>query len=140
MTHFQIHFSVRWSELDPNYHVRHTQFSNYASETRIAFFVNCGLMPNYLQEHNIGPILFHEEIFYYNEVTLGDTVTVNCLVTATSENASKVKIRNEIFSTSGKKAAMVNSTTMWLDLTNRKIVKPPAQVAEVFTQLLSSAV
>jgi acyl-CoA thioester hydrolase len=138
MTHFQSQFAVRWSDLDPNYHVRHTQFSSYASETRIAFFVNSGLMPTYLQEHNVGPILFHEEIFYYNEVSLGDTVTVNCLVTSISENASKVKICNEIFSSSGKKSAVINSTTMWLDLTQRKIVKPPAKVVEVFNQLLSN--
>lgn len=136
MTHFQSKFCIGWSDLDPNYHVHHTVFTKYASETRIAFFVKSGLLPDYLKEHNIGPILFREEIKYYNEVNLGEEITVNCLVTSMPPNASKVNIRNDILKSNQKKAAIINSTTMWLDLKSRKIVQPPPKVSQAFQKLM----
>ena len=135
MMQFDSKFNVLWADLDPNNHVHHTVFSKYASETRIAFFVRSGLLPDYLKEHNIGPILFREEIHYYNEVSLGEMLRVNCLVTSMPENASKINIRNDIFMSNGKKAATVYSTTMWLDLINRKLVQPPPKVVEAFRSL-----
>lgn len=138
MGQFQSQFSVRWADLDPNFHVRHTVFSEYASETRIAFFVKSGILPDYLKEHNVGPILFREEIHYYNEVFLGEILTVKCLVTSMSENASKINMKNEIFTSQGKRVATINSTTMWFDLTTRKLVKPPQKVFKAFSQLCES--
>lgn len=132
---FQSQFPVRWADLDPNYHVRHTVFSQYASETRIAFFVRSGLFPDYLRENNVGPILFREEINYYNEATLGEILTVNCLVISMADNASKINIRNDIFKENDKKAATIYSTTMWLDLTSRKLVQPPPKVIAAFRSL-----
>jgi len=139
MRQFQSQFHVLWANLDPNFHVRHTVFSEYASETRIAFFIKSGIFPDYLKEHNVGPILFHEEIHYYNEVFLGEILTVKCLVTSMSENASKINVRNEIFTDNEKRVATIDSTTMWLDLSTRKLVKPPAKVFEVFSQLAESS-
>jgi acyl-CoA thioester hydrolase len=132
---FQSKFCVLWSDLDPNHHVHHTVFSKYASETRIAFFVKSGLLPDYLSEHSVGPILFREEICYYNEVRLGQILTVNCAVVSMPENASKINIKNDIIVDDKKKAATIYTTTMWLDLINRKLVQPPEKVREAFQSL-----
>ena len=133
---FQKEFPVQWADLDPNYHVRHTVYSHYASETRIAFFLRAQLMPDFLKAQNIGPLLYREDIRYHNEATLGETLIVNCLVTAITENASKINISNEIvLKSSGKTAALIKSTTLWFDLTTRKLVKPPPEVAAAFSEL-----
>ena len=36
--HFKVTFITKWSDFDPNKHMRHTAYNEYAAEVRIRYF------------------------------------------------------------------------------------------------------
>jgi len=58
---FEVKFNTKWSDFDPNRHMRHTAYNDYAAEVRVRFFQEHGLSINEFAKLNIGPILFKEE-------------------------------------------------------------------------------
>ena len=43
MNQFQQQVSVRWDDLDPNGHVRHSAYYNYGSQARVAYLHRQGI-------------------------------------------------------------------------------------------------
>ena len=74
----------------------------------------------------LGPVVRKEELEYFREVGLHDTVTVTYAVLAMSAEGSRFVVENEVWSPNGERAATVRSTGGWLDLRARKLVAPPA--------------
>jgi acyl-CoA thioester hydrolase len=72
MTSFSKQLSFRWSDLDPNFHVRHSVLRWCAASYR-----NSGkswLDHESLQTGHFGPILFREECIFRKEIGLSDTI------------------------------------------------------------------
>jgi acyl-CoA thioester hydrolase len=76
-----------------------------------------------------------EELEYFREVGLHDTVTVTYAALAMSADGARFVVENEIWSAEGERAATVRSTGGWLDLRARKLVAPPATLLAVFAQV-----
>ena len=64
MNNFIKNIEVRWSDLDPNFHVLHSKYYDFGAYCRMAFLVENGLSPATMLEHKIGPILFREECVF----------------------------------------------------------------------------
>jgi acyl-CoA thioester hydrolase len=64
MTSFSKQLSFRWSDLDPNFHVRHSAFG---AQHRIEI-QSLGLTMKVLQTGHFGPILFREECIFRKEI------------------------------------------------------------------------
>jgi acyl-CoA thioester hydrolase len=73
----------------------------------------------------IGPVIRKEELEYFREVNLHDTVTVTYAALAMSADGARFVIENEIWSATGERAATIRSTGGWLDLRARRLVPPP---------------
>ena len=69
-------YEVRWADLDPNRHLRHSVYLDYAAQTRVSIFSDYGLSIDEIAQAGLGPILFREEIKYLREVTGREKVTV----------------------------------------------------------------
>jgi acyl-CoA thioester hydrolase len=41
---FQITFNTKWSDFDPNRHMRHTAYNDYAAEVRVRFVFETGIL------------------------------------------------------------------------------------------------
>jgi acyl-CoA thioester hydrolase len=91
----------------------------------LAFLADHGFPPTELRRLAIGPVIRKEELEYFREVNLHDTVTVTYAALAMSADGARFVIENEIWSASGERAATVRSTGGWLDLRARKLVPPP---------------
>ena len=132
---FQFTSPTRWADFDPNNHMRHTAYNDYAAESRARLFDAYGLSLKEFSRLEIGPILFKEETNFYREINLGDDITVEVLLKGASELGERFKFIHKIYRKDGILAAEIQVYAAWLDLSKRKLTTPPEIIMEVFEKL-----
>ena len=126
---FQQKFHVRWSDLDPNMHLRHTAYNDMCAATRFSFLNSLGFTMDKFRELKMGPIIFSENLNYMAEVLPGDHVIVNVRIAGHSEKGHKWRMFQEMFRASDNKlAATLTIEGAWFDLVNRKVTMPPDEL------------
>lgn len=128
---FKIAFPTRWADFDPNNHMRHTAYNDYAAESRVRLFKSYGLSMHEFNKLNIGPILFQENTNFFKEISLGEDITVEILLKGMSENGERFKFSHNIFREDGKLAAVIEIYGAWLDLKKRKLTLPPEIILDL---------
>ena len=93
---FQVTFPTKWSDFDPNRHMRHTAYNEYAAEVRVRYFAKHNFSMAAFTKYNLGPILFTEETSFRKEVHAGENITVNIKLQGVSENNERWKIVHEV--------------------------------------------
>ena len=135
MESYVIDIQVRWSDLDPNIHLRHSVYYDWGAISRIEFLNNHGLSTDRMKELQIGPILFREECIFKREIKLGDKVTINLELVSAKKDYSRWTIRHTIIKNNDTVAAILNMDGAWLDITKRKLAVPPPEVAAAFSEM-----
>lgn len=135
MDNFEISIEVRWSDADPNRHVRHSAYYDYGAHARIRFFQKHGYTTKKLEELNIGPIIFKEECSFIRELHPDDKIRINLLRGEVKEDASRWLLHHEIFNQDGVKCAQVSTQGAWIDLSKRKLCIPPQDIALAILEL-----
>lgn len=128
-------YEVKWADIDPNRHMRHSVYNDYAAQTRVSIFSDYGLSMNKIARLGYGPILFREETKFLREIILLENITVTCKLTAMRRNGSRWSFSHEIFKEDGIRAAEIFVDGAWLDLHIRKLGVPTADLLEVMNQL-----
>ena len=128
-------FLAGWATMDFNGHMANTSYLNLAADVRMAFFAEHGFPPREFRRLSIGPVVRKEELEYFREVGLHDTVTVTYAALAMSADGARFVVENEIWSAEGERAATVRSTGGWLDLRARKLIAPPPALLAVFAEV-----
>ena len=118
---FEVEFNTKWSDFDPNRHMRHTAYNDYAAEARIRYFAHAGHPVDELAKDHIGPILFEEFTSFKKEIQTGQSVTVNCKILGLSEDKRKWKIRHESLNSNRQLSAVIEVFGAWIDLEKRKL-------------------
>ncbi len=121
-------FQVRWADLDPNAHLRHSVYMDYAAEARVGFLNDCGFTLERFQKLRIGPVLFREETRYLHEVRANERISVTTELSGLSANGKHWRMHHRIFKADGTLACVVNVQGAWLDLAARKTVPAPAEL------------
>lgn len=129
---FKVAFNTKWSDFDPNRHMRHTAYNDYAAEVRVRYFAKYNFSIEEFTKHNLGPILFTEATSFRKEIHLGETITVNLKLQGLSENNERWKIVHEVFNEAGKLSAIIKVYGAWIDLTKRKLRVPPEETRAMF--------
>jgi acyl-CoA thioester hydrolase len=129
---FQLTFATKWSDFDPNRHMRHTAYNEYAAEVRIRYFAKHDFSIDAFTKHNLGPILFTEETSFRKEIHLGEDITVNIKLQGVSEHNERWKIIHQVFNKAGELSAIIKVYGAWIDLTKRKLRVPPLEMKEMF--------
>ena len=62
--------------MDFNGHLANTAYLDLAADVRMAFFAEHGSPPTEFRRHAIGPVVRKDELEYFREVKLHETVTV----------------------------------------------------------------
>lgn len=132
---FSVGFTSRWADFDPNNHMRHSAYTDYAAEARVRMFNEYGLNLTEFNKLNIGPILFREETIFRREIRLSEDISVEVFLKGISENGERFKFSHKIFKTEGSLAAEVEIYGAWLDLKTRKLTKPPKVVMEALKDI-----
>jgi acyl-CoA thioester hydrolase len=130
---------VRWADLDPNGHARHTAFMDWATHSRLAAFASQGVTTGRFQELGVGPVIFREETDYLREVGGEDRITVGFEFTGGSPAWKHFRIRHVLTRLDGVHCATVVVRGAWFDLRERKVVVPPEPIALACQALPRSA-
>lgn len=139
MEDFTKDIQVRWSDLDPNVHLRHSVYYDWGAFCRISFLDESSLSTEVMQSLQIGPILFREECIFKKEIRLGDKVTINLQLTKAKQDYSRWSIRHTVMKNGQTVAAIITVDGAWLDIAKRKLASPPVQVHDVFAAMPKSA-
>ena len=138
MTHAPAHqerFTVRWSDLDANRHLRNTVFSEYATHTRFRMLDAHGFSQRQFEALRFGPVMFREEVRYRREVVFGDEVSVNVLIDGLSPDGSQWRVRQEVHRLDGKEAAVLTIDGAWMHLDERTLVAPAPPLLDILQRL-----
>ena len=130
MNEFKIPVSLRWADLDPNFHLRHSVYYDFAATARVEFLAAHGISTKLMIENHFGPILFREEAIFRKEVRPGDELFINVLVTKLRRDSSRFSFRHELTRADGALCAVMNVDGAWIDTQLRKLTAPPPFVAE----------
>jgi acyl-CoA thioester hydrolase len=137
MEKFELPVQIRWADLDPNFHLRHSVYYDWAAMCRIDFFHGMGLTPALMQSLNFGPIIFREECVFRKEIIYGDKVSINLRLVKGKRDFSRWTIIHEIKKNENILCALVTIDGAWLNTIERKLFIPPAEVVHVFQQMPS---
>jgi acyl-CoA thioester hydrolase len=129
---YQVTFPTKWSDFDPNRHMRHTAYNEYAAEIRVRYFAEQNFSIVELTKHNLGLILFTEETSFRKEIHPGENITVNMKLSGLSANNERWKITHEVFNEAGNLSAVIKVYGAWIDLTKRKLTVPPNETKNLF--------
>ena len=77
MNEFNRSIQLRWADLDPNFHVRHSVYYDWGAFCRIEFLNNYGLTSQVMQQLQFGPIIFREECIFRKEIRLGEDIKID---------------------------------------------------------------
>ncbi|KFN43974.1 thioesterase family protein [Arenimonas oryziterrae] len=114
-----------WGDMDFNSHMRNTAYLDKSADSRMLFFAAHGFSAQEFARRRIGPVVRKDEVDYFREVNLLETIEVGLSLAGLSEDGSRFRLCNEFTRADGKPSARVISTGGWLDLAARKLIVPP---------------
>jgi acyl-CoA thioester hydrolase len=132
-------FLAGWRTMDFNGHLANTAYLDLAADVRMAFFAEHGFPPSEFRRLGFGPVIRRDELEYFREIGLHETVTVTYAVLGMSIDGSRFQIENEIWTANGERAAVVRSRGGWLDLRARRLIAPPAALLAALKQVPRTA-
>ncbi len=137
---YESSFEVRWSDLDANFHVRHSAYADYCASTRVFCLADGGFPLQKFADVQLGPVLFKETLVYLKETPANTRVRVTMAISGRSADGRKWRIRHELFRESdGAKVAIVDVEGAWMSTALRKIVVPPPDLARAFDSVVRTA-
>ncbi len=132
---FSKKLEVKWSDCDPNGHLRGSAYADFCTHVRFAFLFEQGYSFAGLMAKKMGPVVLHDETDYLREVRLGETVEIDVRALGMSADGSKWKLIHRVLRADGQLAARHTLFGGWLDLEKRKLAPPPAELLEVMQQI-----
>ncbi len=123
---------VRWSDLDPNFHLRHSVYYDLCASARVAFLESVGLGMHTFIENRFGPILFREECVFKREILFGDKVTINAFLLKARKDYSRWTIVHEVWKNGETLAAILTVDGAWMDTVKRKLYIPGEKIQAMF--------
>ena len=129
MTIFTKKIQLRWSDLDPNFHLRHSVFYDLGSQHRIEILESLGLTTRVMQQEGFGPVLFREECIFKKEILLGDEIAINTSVAKMRTDGARWTIQHEFIKDEEKLCAVLTVDGAWMDVRLRKLADPTPEIA-----------
>jgi acyl-CoA thioester hydrolase len=135
MESFVKEVQIRWSDLDPNFHLRHSVYYDWGALSRIDFLESRGLTTAVMQRLHFGPIIFREECIFKKEIKRGDIVTISCDAIKARKDYSRWSIRHEIMKNGDTLCAILTLDGAWMNIIERKLAAPPLEVKNAFDDM-----
>lgn len=130
-----ITYRTRWADMDPNGHMRHSAYADYAADQRVTLLARWGYGVARFAQLRLGPILFREETRFLKEVSIGEEIRVDGRLVSMAADGARWTILHTLYKADGRVAATVTVDGAWLDLDRRKLAVPPADLAAAFATM-----
>lgn len=128
---YSIDLEVRWADLDPNGHVRHSVYFDFGAQARVGFLEDRGFGVARMEQAGVGPVLFSETAQYRRELRSGERVRVDVQLVGVSQNRKHWAMRHRIHRSDGELACIIDCRGAWLDLRERRVIPAPDALVEV---------
>lgn len=135
MSGYSKKLEIRWADIDPNFHVLHSKYYDFAAFCRMSFMTEHGITPGIMMEKNVGPIIFREECLFKTEIKFGDEVTATLWLHKLSDDQRKWTFINELYINKHTLAAVITVDGAWMDTKLRKVVIPPDEFKAGFDSI-----
>ena len=129
MSTFSKELSIRWSDLDPNFHLRHSAYYDFGAQHRIEILSQEGLTMQVMQEQHFGSIAFREECVFRKEIHLGDKIVISTKIGKMRADASRWTIIHDLHNQDGVLCAKITIDGAWMDTKLRKLAVPTPAMA-----------
>ena len=123
-----------WGDMDFNSHMRNTAYLDKSADVRMMFFSEAGFTMGEFVKRGIGPVIFRDEIQYFKEVRLLQSLRVTLAIAGLADDGGRWFMRNE-FHRDGTLVARVTSEGGWLDLGARRLMAPPPELLAALRSL-----
>ena len=127
MAVFSKQLSFRWSDLDPNFHLRHSVYYDFGAQHRVEILEQLGITLRVMQNLHIGPILFREECVFKKEIKLSDVITMQTKLAKMNPDASRWSIAHEFYR-EDVLCAVITVDGAWMNTQLRKLASPTPQI------------
>ncbi|WP_340066293.1 acyl-CoA thioesterase [Ascidiimonas aurantiaca] len=127
-------FEIRWNDLDANRHLANASYISFAAHTRMSFLMDCGFDQSMLAKYNIGPVVFHEHIYYFKEVFSGKPIRVSLELAGLSEDGMFFEFRHNYYDHKGRNFAHCEILGGWIDLGTRKLIPLHEEMMRLFDE------
>ena len=134
MSSYEKKIELRWSDLDPNFHLRHSAYYDFGAYIRISYFNDFGLSNQVLIDHHFGPILFREECVFRKELKMNDDIFINLQVVKARQDLSRWTIQHQ-FTRNGQLAAVLTVDGAWIDTQLRKLTNMPEEYKHIMESM-----
>ena len=116
--------NLRWSDLDPNFHLRHSSYYDLAAQERVDILDQYGITLQLMKEEHIGPVLFKEECEFKREIHLNSKIHIVTKLLRMKRDGSRWVIQHEFLSDEDKLHALIKVEGSWIDTVKRRIARP----------------
>lgn len=128
-------FDIRWSDLDPNWHLANSAYISFMSHTRMSFLMENGFGKEELVKHKLGPVVFYEHVYYFKEILAGQPIKVSLQLKGLSKDGMYFEFVHDFYDKKGKNFASCNLMGGWINLETRKLTGLPAFMLKNFDNL-----
>jgi acyl-CoA thioester hydrolase len=135
MEPFSLDVQIRWSDLDPNFHLRHSVYYDWGAMCRVHFLNMHGLTAGVMMRLQVGPILFREECVFRKEVRSSDAVSMDLKLLKARPDFSRWSIQHQVLKDGNVVSAVLTVDGAWLHTAQRKLATPPESVHAVFNEM-----
>jgi acyl-CoA thioester hydrolase len=127
--------TIRWADLDPNFHLRHSVYYDICANARLEYLAARGINMQFMQQHQFGPILFREEAVFKREILLADTVSLGIVLLKANKDFSRWTVQHHLIKNNDTLAAIITVEGAWIDVLKRKLMAPPAEAQAAFESM-----
>ncbi|MEJ2879865.1 acyl-CoA thioesterase [Pedobacter sp. GR22-6] len=120
--------SLRWSDLDANYHLRHSAYYDLAAQERIEILHQYGISISMMKDQHVGPVLFKEQCEFKREIHLNSKIHILTKLLKMKRDGSFWVIQHEFLSEDHQLHAVLKVEGSWIDTVKRKLARPVPEV------------
>ncbi len=139
MNQFIKNIDIRWADLDPNFHVRHSAYYDYGASARIDFLQQNGITLQLMKDKSFGLVIFREECVFKKEITINDKISLDFVLLKATPDYARWSVQHTIFKNENTVSAILTLDGSWIDVIKRKLTVPPEEVINTFESLPRAA-
>jgi acyl-CoA thioester hydrolase len=134
-TPYEVH--LRWADLDPNFHLRHSSYYDLASQHRMDMLNSYGLTATLMEEQHFAPVLLREECVFLREIRADDKIHIQLSLKDVVNEGTRWTLVHQFINVNNKRMAELTVDISWLNINTRRIARPlPEIVKELYNAIM----
>ncbi|XZF13550.1 acyl-CoA thioesterase [Chitinophagaceae bacterium MMS25-I14] len=131
--------SIRWADIDPNFHLRHSVYYDFAAQMRTEVLTQMGITMESMRDDHFGPVLFREECIFRKEIRFGENIFLTVRISRLREDYGRFSMQHEFCREDGTVCAVLNIDGAWMNTHTRKLTIPPQGACAVIDAIPKTA-